>query len=81
VENLIRGDAQDGVSKLAKILLSFGIVLALLLVDLAIDLHDEARRDAEEIDHVRPDGALATELLAAYVMSAERSPQNRLGRR
>jgi hypothetical protein len=54
-------ESEDGVAKCFKILVPFGIVLDLLLVNLSVDLHDQSGAVTVEIDDVRTDWMLPPE--------------------
>jgi hypothetical protein len=62
--------AQEGVSPLVR---------ARITVLPTIDLHDQSAFEADEIDHERPDGALATELLPCQLTLSNNRPELAFG--
>ena len=75
VVDLINGDAQDPVAESFEVVIAFGVIFALLLVNRSVDLDDEARPWTCEIDDVRPDGMLPTELPAVEPVVPEHLPK------
>jgi len=58
-------NSQHAVAKLLQILIAFGVELALICMDFAVDLDDDAALETEKVDDIWPDGVLASEAPAA----------------
>ena len=71
---MIRGKAQHHIAETAEVVVSLGIVLALLLVDVSVNFDDETVLRTYEIADVRTDWMLAADLLAIESMMPELSP-------
>ena len=68
-------------ASISEVIIAFGVVLALLLVNRAVNLNDETRPWASEIDDVRTDRMLPTKLPAIEPMISEHLPEMPLARR
>jgi hypothetical protein len=72
-------EAQDGVAETPEAVVPFSIVLALLLVNLPVDLDDETVSGTREIDNVGADRMLPTKLPALKPMIPEYLPETPFG--
>jgi hypothetical protein len=75
-QHIIVPEADDGI---AVRLEPIGACFIVLRVLSAIDLDDEFRRRAEEIDDIGAERMLATEAVAFELLSAQTGPQPELG--
>jgi hypothetical protein len=74
VDHAVHFESQNGVANPLKIPIAFGIVLALLLVNRAINLHDQACAETQEIDDVRTNRMLPSEQPTIDLSSAHNLP-------
>jgi len=78
----IHGETQDSIADADDVVITFGVVFALLLVDLSIDFDDKFRPRAAEIDDTRADRMLSAKLPAVKTMIPQHLPEYSLaGRR
>ena len=62
-----------------QVVVSLGVVLALVIVDGTVDLDDESRFSAEEVDDVRADRMLAAEAPPTHLSASKHRPEPLFG--
>ena len=75
VVDAVDGEPQDGVAKFSQVIVSFGVILLLCLMNVAIHINHETLAGAREIDEIGTDRVLPTKLTAVESMVPEHFPK------
>jgi len=81
VVDSIDGESDHRQAAILEVIIAFGVIFALLLVNRPVNLDHKARSWAREIDDVRTDRMLPTKLPAIEAMISEHLPKAPLTRR